>query len=62
MRRLLFKSLVHGPLTEAAPLRDDAALAELAAQVNRAAHWVERSPFAKSTRGPAMGASWRSTR
>jgi len=39
MRRLLFKSLVHGPLTEAAPLRDDAALAELAAQVNRAAHW-----------------------
>src|SRR6185295_8977216 len=39
MRRLLFKSLVHGPLTEAAPPRDDAALAELAAQVNRAAHW-----------------------
>ena len=39
MRRLLFKSLVHGPLTEAAPPRDDAAVAELAAQVNRAAHW-----------------------
>jgi Ni,Fe-hydrogenase III small subunit len=39
MRRLLFKSLVHGPLTEAAPLRDGAALAELATQVNRAAHW-----------------------
>lgn len=37
MRRLLFKSLVHGPLTEAAPLRDDAALAELAAQVDRLA-------------------------
>ena len=37
MRRLLFKSLVHGPLTEAAPARDDAALAELAAQVDRAA-------------------------
>jgi Ni,Fe-hydrogenase III small subunit len=37
MRRLLFKSLLHGPLTEAAPLRDDAAAAELAAQVNRAA-------------------------
>ena len=37
MRRLLFKSLVHGPLTEAAPPRDDAAVAELAAQVNRAA-------------------------
>jgi Ni,Fe-hydrogenase III small subunit len=37
MRRLLFKSLVHGPLTEAAPLRDDAAMAELAAQVDRTA-------------------------
>jgi Ni,Fe-hydrogenase III small subunit len=37
MRRLLFKSLVHGPLTEAAPVRDDAALAELAAQLDRAA-------------------------
>ena len=35
MRRLLFKSLVHGPLTEAAPEADDAALAELAAQVDR---------------------------
>jgi Ni,Fe-hydrogenase III small subunit len=34
---MLFKSLVHGPLTEAAPLRDDAALAELAAQVARSA-------------------------
>src|SRR5512134_3862214 len=37
MRRMLFKSLVHGPLTEPAPLRDDAAMAELAAQVDRAA-------------------------
>ena len=37
MRRLLFKSLVHGPLTEAAPPRDDAAMAELAAQVDRVA-------------------------
>lgn len=37
MRRLLFKSLVQGPLTEAAPERDDAAVAELAAQVERAA-------------------------
>ena len=33
MRRMLFKSLVHGPLTEAAPAADDAALAELAARV-----------------------------
>jgi Ni,Fe-hydrogenase III small subunit len=37
MRRMLFKSLVHGPLTEAAPATDDAARAELAAQVERAA-------------------------
>src|SRR5437667_9768706 len=37
MRRMLFKSLVHGPLTEAAPKADDAALAELAAQVDRTA-------------------------
>jgi Ni,Fe-hydrogenase III small subunit len=37
MRRLLFKSLLHGPLTEVAPARDDAATAELAALVNRAA-------------------------
>jgi Ni,Fe-hydrogenase III small subunit len=28
---------VHGPLTETAPVRDDAAMAELAAQVDRAA-------------------------
>lgn len=31
MRRLLFKSLVHGPLTEAAPERDERAAAQLAA-------------------------------
>ena len=37
MRRLLFKSLVQGPLTEPAPPADDAAVAELAAQVNGAA-------------------------
>src|SRR5262245_22469305 len=37
MRRMLFKSLVHGPLTEVAPAADDAALAELAAQVESAA-------------------------
>ncbi|MFA7269629.1 MAG: NADH-quinone oxidoreductase subunit NuoB [Sterolibacterium sp.] len=37
MRRLLFKNLVHGPLTEAAPDKDDAAVAELAAQVDREA-------------------------
>ena len=37
MRRLLFKSLMHGPLTEPAPARDDAAMAELAAQVDRSA-------------------------
>jgi Ni,Fe-hydrogenase III small subunit len=37
MRRLIFKNLVHGPLTEAAPDEDEAALAELGAQVDRAA-------------------------
>ncbi len=37
MRRMLFKSLVHGPLTEAGPVADDAALAELSAQVDRVA-------------------------
>jgi Ni,Fe-hydrogenase III small subunit len=36
VRRLLFKSFVHGPLTEPAPAKDDAALAELAARVDRA--------------------------
>ena len=37
MRRTLFESLTHRPLTEAPPARDDAALAELAAVVDRAA-------------------------
>ncbi|HZP94049.1 MAG TPA: NADH-quinone oxidoreductase subunit NuoB [Burkholderiales bacterium] len=38
MRRLLLKSIVQGPLTEAAPAQDEAALAELAARVNQASH------------------------
>jgi Ni,Fe-hydrogenase III small subunit len=37
MRRLLFESFVRPPLTEPAPGRDDAALAELAGAVDRAA-------------------------
>jgi Ni,Fe-hydrogenase III small subunit len=37
MRRTLFESLTHGPLTERRPAPDDAALAELAASVDRAA-------------------------
>ena len=37
MRRLLFKSLIHGPLTEPAPAADAAAIAELAARVDRSA-------------------------
>ena len=37
MRTLLLKRLVQGPLTEPAPAADDAALAELAAHVERAA-------------------------
>jgi Ni,Fe-hydrogenase III small subunit len=37
MRRTLFEGLVRPPLTEAPPLPDDGALAELAASVERAA-------------------------
>jgi Ni,Fe-hydrogenase III small subunit len=37
MRRLLLKSLVHGPLTEVAPAKDDASVAELAARVDQIA-------------------------
>jgi len=37
MRKALFESFVHGPLTEAAPQPDEAGLAELAQSVNRAA-------------------------
>jgi Ni,Fe-hydrogenase III small subunit len=37
MRRTLFEGLTRSPLTEAAPSADDGALAELAAQVDRAA-------------------------
>jgi Ni,Fe-hydrogenase III small subunit len=36
MRKLLFRSLVQGPLTEAAPAASEEALAELAARVNQA--------------------------
>jgi Ni,Fe-hydrogenase III small subunit len=38
MRRLLFKNLIRTPVTEAAPDADDAALAELATRLDRAAH------------------------
>src|SRR5689334_4904728 len=37
MRRTLLESFTHGPLTETRPAPDDAALAELAASVDRAA-------------------------
>ena len=37
MRRTLFESLTHGPLTEPSPAADEAALKELAESVNRAA-------------------------
>src|SRR6476660_9140389 len=37
MRKTLFESLTHGPLTEPAPAPDEAALAELAQSLNRAA-------------------------
>jgi Ni,Fe-hydrogenase III small subunit len=38
MRKLLLKSMVQAPLTEPAPAADEAALAELATEVERAAH------------------------
>jgi Ni,Fe-hydrogenase III small subunit len=38
MRKTLLESLTHGPLTEPSPGPDEAALAELAKSVNRAAH------------------------
>ncbi|HVX91778.1 MAG TPA: NADH-quinone oxidoreductase subunit NuoB [Xanthobacteraceae bacterium] len=38
MRKTLLESLTHGSLTEPAPAPDQAALAELAARVDRAAH------------------------
>ena len=37
MRRTLFESFTHGPLTEAAPAPDEEGLAELVQSVNRAA-------------------------
>src|SRR6476661_8692113 len=37
MRKTLFESLTHGPLTEPAPAPDEAALAELAQSVERVA-------------------------
>ena len=37
MRKVLFESFIHGPLTEKAPEPDEAGLAELAKAVNRAA-------------------------
>ena len=37
MRRILFDSLMRRPLTEAAPVKDEAMLAELGASVERAA-------------------------
>jgi len=44
MRKLLFKSLVQGPLTEPAPAPSEAALAELAARV----HEVSRRRLGRS--------------
>src|SRR5471032_1986399 len=37
MRKALFESFIHGPLTEPPPAPDEAGLAELAKAVNRAA-------------------------
>jgi Ni,Fe-hydrogenase III small subunit len=37
MRKTLFESLIHGPLTEPPPVRDEAAIAQLAKNLDRAA-------------------------
>jgi hypothetical protein len=37
MRKILFETLMRRPLTEAAPIKDDKMLAELAASLERAA-------------------------
>ena len=39
MRRLLFQNFFQGPLTEAAPPRDETAVAELATALRHAARW-----------------------
>jgi Ni,Fe-hydrogenase III small subunit len=44
MRKIIFESLVHGPLTEAAPAADPAALAEVGAALER----VARRRFGRS--------------
>ena len=59
MRRLIFKSLVHGPLTESsAGNEDDAALAELGAQVDSAcpaAAWDESLSIREVDAGSCNG-------
>ena len=57
MRRMLFKSLVHGPLTEAAPAADEAALAELAAQLGTTGTTPARA-HALDTRGRCRFLQW----
>src|SRR5260370_14740247 len=44
MRKIIFESLVHGPLTEASPGADPAALAEFGASLKR----VARRRFGRS--------------
>lgn len=64
MRRMLFKSLIHGPLTEAAPAPDESALAESQPRstVLRVGTSAERFSFAKSTPDPVTAVSWKSMR
>ena len=57
MRKMLFESLTHGPLTEPPPAPDEAALAELAKSVNRAAR-AQARPFAIDSRGRCRLLQW----
>ena len=64
MRKTLIESLTHGPLTEPAPKPDEAAVAELAQSVNRAAHARLGRSFRSAMSMPAhaTAASWKSMR
>ena len=62
MRKLLFQSLFRGPLTEAAPSPDDAALEELAAARSAARRGGGSAAACRSARSmpaPATDASWK---
>ena len=65
MRRLVFKSMLSRPVTEAAPAPDDAGARRACGQSRsraRSAGSAAASPSARSMPARAMAASWKSTR